>query len=272
MSKGRTALIRCGALALASAASLAVTGAADAATSSGTPTTASTASTTTTTLPQTLPGMKSLANHQITRRVTALDAAAKRASKVKGLGAERSTIETYLSNDVAPLKQLDTKIRSDQSVQQATADYQTIFTNFRVYRLVLPAAHVAGVASRVTNTAVPALQAAATKVQQHGKAADQATVSPLLANLNSEITTATNATNGLATTVLGYTPAQFNSDYSLLTGPQTSAKDATVAVRHGHKDVQQMRHILDPASVHHAKGHGKHGAKHAASTTTTTTS
>ena len=216
--------------------------------------------------------MKSLAKHQITRRVSALNSAAKHASKLKGLGAGRRTLEAYLSHDVAPLKQLDTKIESDQSVQQATADYQTIFTNFRVYRLVLPAAHVAAVASRVTSTAVPGLQAAATKVQQHGKAADQATVSPLLANLNSEITTATNATNGLATTVLGYTPAQFNSDYSLLSGPQTSAKDAAVAVRHGHKDVQQMHHILDPASVHHAKRSGKHGAKHATSTTTTTTS
>jgi hypothetical protein len=114
---------------------------------------------------------------------------------------------------------------------------------------------------------VPALQSAATKVQHHSKAADQASVSPLLANLNSEITTATNATNGLATTVLAYTPAQFNSDYSLLTGPQTSIKDATVAVRHGHKDVKQMRHLLEPKSAHHAK---KHGSKHGAGTSTST--
>ena len=271
MSKGRTALIRCGALALASAASLAATGAAGAATSSGTPTTSGTGSTTTTTLPQTLPGMKTLSDSEITRRVTALDSAARRVSTLKGLGAGRSTLETYLRNDVAPLRQLDTKIHGDQTVQQATADYQSIFTNFRVYRLVLPAAHVAAVDFRVTNTAVPALQAAATKVQQHGKAADQATVSPLLANLNSEITTATNAANGLATTVLGYTPAQFNSDYSLLSGPQTSTKEAAVAVRQGHKDIQHMRQILEPRSVHHTKGHGaKHAGHHATSTTTTT--
>jgi hypothetical protein len=276
MSKGRTALIRCSALALASAAALAGTAGAGAATSSGTPTTSSGGTTTTTTLPQTLAGMKSLAHEDIARRVNLLNSAGKRVATLKGLGAGRNALETYLSQDVAPLQQLDTKIQNDGTVQQATADYETIFTNFRVYRLVLPAARVATIASRVTDTAVPALQTAATKVQQHSKAASQATVSPLLANLNSQISTATTAANGLAATVLGYTPAQFNSDYTLLTGPQTSAKNAAVAVRQGHKDVQQMRHILKPKSGHHADKkhgkHGKHGAKHGSSHSTSTTS
>jgi hypothetical protein len=273
MSKGRTALIRCSALALASAAALGGTVGTAAATSSGRPATSSRGTTTTTTLPPTLAGMKSLAHDDIVKRVNLLNAAAKRVATLKGLGAGRNALETYLGQDVTPLQQLDSKIQSDGSVQQATADYETMFTNFRVYRLVLPAARVATIASRVTNAAVPALQAAASKVQQHSKAADQATVNPLLANLNSQISTATTATNGLATTVLGYTPAQFNSDYTLLTGPQTSAKNAAVAVRQGHKDVQQIRHILKPASGHHAaKKHGKkHGSKHAASHATSTT-
>ena len=71
-------------------------------------------------------------------------------------GAGRGDARDLPGQDIAPLQQLDTKIQSDASVQQATADYETIFTNFRVYRLVLPAAHVACDASRVTNTAVPA--------------------------------------------------------------------------------------------------------------------
>jgi hypothetical protein len=281
MSKGRTALIRCGALALASATALVgAAGAAGAAKSSSTPTTASGATTTTTTLPQTLAGMKSLAHEEITKRVSLLNAAAQRVGSLKGVGTGRTTVQTYLKQDIAPLHQLDTKIQTDGSLQQATSDFETIYTGFRVYRLVLPAAHVATVASRVTATAVPALQAAATKVQNHSKAANRGSVSPLLSNLNSEIAAATSATNGLATTVLGYTAAQFNSDYSLLTGPQTSAKNAAVAVRQGHKDVQQMRHILEPASAKHGKKHskhGKHGAKRSStststSTTTTTTS
>jgi hypothetical protein len=273
MSKGRTALIRCSALALASASALAGTAGAGATTSSGTPTTSSGRTTTTTTLPQTLAGMKSLAHEDIARRVNLLNSAEKRVATLKGLGAGRDALETYLKQDVAPLQQLDTKIQNDGTLQQATADYETIFTNFRIYRLVLPAARVATIASRVTETAVPALQNAATKVQHHSKAASQTTVSPLLANLNSQISTATTAATGLATTVLGYTPAQFNSDYTLLTGPQTSAKDAAVAVRQGHKDVQQMRHILKPKSAKHAgKKHGKHGAKHGSSHSTSTTS
>jgi hypothetical protein len=270
MSTGRTALIRYGTLALAAAATLGSAGVAGAATSSGTPTTSSGGSTTTTTLPTTLPGMQSLANGAITQRISLLNAAAKRVSSLKGLGTERATLETYLGKDIAPLRQLDTKIQNDGSVQEATQDYGSIFGNFRVYRLVLPAAHVATTASRVSNAAVPALKSAAGKVQQHGTANDPSTVSPLVADLNAQITKATNATNGLAATVLGYTSAQWNSDNALLTGPETSIKQAVAAVKQGHKDVHQLRQILVPASAHHAGA--RHGSKHGSSDSTTTTS
>ena len=169
MSKGRRALIRCGALALAVGGRSGRHGVAGAATSSGTPTTSSGRSTTTTTLPQTLAGMKSLADSEITMRVNVLTSAAKRVSTAKGLGAERGTLETYLGKDVAPLQQLDTKIQGDDSVQQATADYETIFTDFRVYRLVAARrARRPGGLSGHQRRPCPRLQAAATRVQQHG--------------------------------------------------------------------------------------------------------
>jgi hypothetical protein len=271
MSKGRTVLIRFGAVALAGAATVAgASAAAGAATSQGTPATSSGGSTTTTTLPTTLAGIKSLASSEITHRVDSLNTAVKRVKTVKGLGSGRTALETYLGQDVTPLQQLDTKIQSDSSLQQATADFGTIFTNFRVYRLVLPAAHVAAVASRVTNGAVPALQAVANKAQQHSTTANQATVTGLVANLNSEITTAANATKGLASTVLGYTAAQFNADTGVLSGPQASISQAAAAVKQGRSDVRQLRQTLAPGSVPHAGA--SHGSKNGAKSTTSTSS
>jgi hypothetical protein len=271
MSKGHTVLIRFGAVALAGAATVAgASAAAGAATSGGTPATSSGGSATTTTLPTTLAGIKSVASSEITKRVDSLNTAVAKVKKVKRLGSGRAALETYLGQDITPLQQLDTKIQNDSSVQQATADYGTIFTNFRVYLLVLPAAHVAAVASRMTNGAVPAFQAVAKKAQQHSTAANQATLSALVANLNTEITTATNATNGLASTVLGYTPAQFNADTSVLTGPQASVKQAAAAVKQGRSDVRQLRQALKPGSVPHAGPH--HGSKGGSKSTTSTSS
>ena len=70
--------------------------------------------------------------------------------------------------------------------------------------------------------------------------------------------------------MLGYTPAQWNSDNSLLAGPETSIKQAVAAVKQGRKDVHQLRQLLVPGGVHHAAA--KHGSKHGANGTTSTTS
>jgi hypothetical protein len=276
MSKGRTGLIRFGAVALASTAALAgVSGAAGAATSSGASAPSSGShTTTTTTLPTTLAGIQSLAHTRISQRVDVLTKAVSKVKTAKGLGAGQGALATYLGQDIGPLQQLDSKIAADGTVQQATADYGTIFSGFRVYRLVLPAAHVDAEASRVTNRVVPALTKAAGKAQAHQTSANGPKLGPLVTNLNSQITAATNATNGLAGTVLGYTPAQWNANNNLLSSAQSSIGQAESAVKQGRKDVHQMRELLDPKSLHHAATrHGAtHGPKHGPGSTTSTTS
>jgi hypothetical protein len=206
--------------------------------------------------------------------VDVLTEAVSKVKAAKGLGAGQGALATYLGQDIGPLQQLDSKIAADGTVQQATADYGTIFSGFRVYRLVLPAAHVDAEASRVTNTAVPALTSAAGKAQAHQTPANGPTLGPLLTNLNSQITAATNATNGLAGTVLSYTPAQWNANNNLLSSAQSSIGQAERAVKQGRKDVHQMRELLDPGSLHHAATrHGAtHGSKHGSGGTTSTTS
>ncbi len=223
--------------------------------------------------PRRSPGVKNLAHIQITHRVQTLTAAVNKAKKAKGLGAGRGPLESYLGQDIGPLQQLDTKIQNDGTLQQATADYGTIFSSFRVYRLVLPAAHVAAGASRVTNTAVPGFQAVVTRAERHSSSTNQSTLNPLVDNLKSQIATASNATNGLAGSVLADTPAQWNANNSLLSPAQASIEQAVGAVKQGRKDVRQLRQVLVPGGVHHKRTghHKKHGAGHPTSTTSTTT-
>ncbi len=251
MAKRHRALMGLGAVALVATATLAGAAASSATPTTSAPTTSGGGSTTTT-LPRTLADIKSLAHDQITRRVDTLTKAVSRVKSAKGLRAGQGPLESYLGQDIGPLQQLDTKIQNDGTLEQATADYGTIFTGFRVYRLVLPAAHVAASASRVANTEVPALQRAATKAQQHATSTNASTLNPLVDNLKSQITTASTATNGLSGTVLGYTPAQWNANNSLLAGAQNATRQAVGAVKQGRHDVHQLRHILVPGGVHHA--------------------
>src|SRR6202050_4567478 len=164
MRNGRTHLTRLGALALASAATLGAAGVAGGSTPRRFgPTRGSGDSD----VPSTLAGIKSKANTDITDRVNSLNSAIEKVKAAKGLGSGQGTLEAYLGTDITPLQQLDATIQGETSAQQAAADFRTIFTNFRVYRLVLPGAHIAGDAFRVTTTAVPNLQAASTKAQQY---------------------------------------------------------------------------------------------------------
>jgi hypothetical protein len=88
--------------------------------------------------------------------------------------------------------------------------------------LVLPASRIAADADRATTTGIPALTQDATKALSHVNPGNQAELQPLIDDLDSRITTATNATNGLAATVLSHTAAQWNADNGLL-GPAKSS-------------------------------------------------
>jgi hypothetical protein len=241
MPNGRTHLTRLGALALASAATLGTAGVAGASTPGSSGTTGSSGSND---VPSTLAGIKAKANTDITDRANSLNSAIEKVKAAKGLGSSQSTLEAYLGTDITPLQQLDATIQGETSAQQAAADFRTIFTNFRVYRLVLPAAHIAGDAFRVTTTAVPNLQAASTKAQQYVNPGNQGVLEPLIDDLNGQISAASNATNGLAATVLAYTPQQWNANNNLLAPSKQSDAQADAAVAKGRQDVKQIRAIV----------------------------
>ncbi len=244
MPNGRTHLTRLGALALASAATLGTAGVAGATTPGSSSTTGSSGNSGNNDVPSTLAGIKAKANTDITDRVNSLNSAIQGVKGAKGLGSGQGALETYLGTDITPLQQLDATIQGATSMQQAAQEFGTIFTNFRVYRLVLPATHIAGDAFRVTTTGVPNLQAASTKAQQHVNPGNQGVLEPLIDDLNGQISAASNATNGLAATVLAYTPQQWNANNNLLAPSKQSDAQADAAVAKGRQDVVEIRAIV----------------------------
>ena len=255
MSHPRTALVRLGAIALASGATLGVV-----AGTAGAATPGSSGNSGPNAVPASLVGIKARAAADITERVASLNAAIGKVDAAKGLGASQATLVSYLGNDIAPLEQLNQTIQGDSTVQQASHDFGTIFSDYRVYRLVLPAAWIAASADHATTTAIPNLTTDAAKAQARVTPANQATVQPLINDLNGQISTAANATDGLAATVLAFAPAQWDADNALLDASKASGQAATGALQKGRADVKQI--VQDLKS--------DHAAAAAAATTTTT--
>ncbi len=260
MTRARTNLIRLGAVALASGATLGFV----AATGAGAATTPGSAGNSgTNAVPATLAGIKAKAAADVTDRVNALNAAIAKVNGAKGLGSGQSTLASYLGADIVPLQQLNQRIQGDATVAQAAEDFGTIFTDYRVYVLVLPASRIAAGADRATTTVVPALSAGATKAQARVNPGNQAELQPLIDDLNSQIGTATNATNGLAATVLANTAAQWNADHGLLGPSKSSGQAAVGALEKGRSDVKQI--VQDLRGTADA---GLHGGAVAGTTTT----
>jgi hypothetical protein len=251
MSQLRTHLIRLGAVALAAGATVgaatAVVGVAGTGAGAATPATSS---------PTTLSGIKTQAATDITDRVNDLNAAIAKVNAAKGLGSSQTTLVSHLSADIAPLQQLNQTIQGDTTVRQAAHDFGTIFSDYRVYVLVLPASRIAGTADHATTTAIPVLTADAAKAQAHVTPANQATLQPLVDDLNSQIGDATNASNGLASTVLAFTPAQWDANHSLLAATTSSSRAVTAALQKGRADVQQIAQDLEAAHAHVHAGAG----------------
>jgi hypothetical protein len=188
--------------------------------------------------------IKTEAADAVSNRVRILNSAMARIDNEKDLGAGRAALRTYLSADAQRLRQQGHVVASDTTGAQAQQDFVDIFSGFRVYRLVLPSASLVVRADRVTQTGLPALKAAAAKVQAASDSRNRATIEPLLADLDHQIAAASTATQGLAATVLAYTPAQWNADNGVLDAASSSVSTAERAIRQGRSDVQHIRQDL----------------------------
>ena len=228
--------MRMGAVVLASAAMLGAGGALAGAATPASPT-------------HTLSGVQAAAAAAVSLRVDDLNAATSTVNADPRLGADGGALAAYLQADIAPLQALGQKIAGDTIESTAAADYATIFTNFRVLALVLPAAHIAGAADQIGVTTVPTLTALATKAAAHVNSSNQGVLQPLINDLNAQIAAATNATAGVSAMVLAYTPTQWNANHDLLASGRGSIQSADSAITKAHADLKQIAAVVKPTGT-----------------------
>jgi hypothetical protein len=190
---------------------------------------------------ESLATIQSQAAAAITARVNDLNAAVGKVHADAKLGSGAPALVTYLQKDIPGLQQLGQKVAGDSTASDAKTDAATIFTDYRVLALVIPAARLAAASDQIGGNAVPQLIAASTRGASYENSANQATLAPLLADLNSQIASATTSVSGVATTVLGYTPAQWSANQNLVAASKSSVDSARAAVKKAVSDLQQIR-------------------------------
>jgi len=187
----------------------------------------------------TLPQLQAAAATDISNRVAVLDAAVAKLQAATDLGGDQATLIHNFQSDISGLQQLGTNIAADTTVPAAKAGYTQIFTNFRIYALALPAARLVATDDRIVNTAGPALTKRAALVAARETPANQAEVQPLLADLATQVTAANTALDGQTAALIGYTPADWNANHTLLVAPRGATKTATADLVKARHDLKQ---------------------------------
>jgi hypothetical protein len=199
--------------------------------------------------PQSLSGIQAKAAAAISLRVNDLNAAISKVSTDQHLGSDSAALAAYLRGPIAPLQALGQRIAGDTVESTAETDYATIFTNFRVLALVLPAAHIAGAADQIDVTTVPKLTALATSAASRVTPSNHAVLQPLINDLNAQTTAASTTTAGVAATVLAYAPTEWNANHGLLASGRSSVQSAENDVTKARADLKQIAAILTPGGA-----------------------
>jgi hypothetical protein len=176
---------------------------------------------------QSLTAIQQRAAAAIARRLASLSVAINDVNNSSAISSgDKTTLLATLNGDVTGLTALGTTIAADTTAQQALTDSKTIFTGFRVYALALPQVHFAAAADTITVTVLPKLTDAQTKLAALLAGVDSGKNTPAvqaaMADLATQITAITGATNGLSATVLAYTPAQYDANHALLSPARAS--------------------------------------------------
>jgi hypothetical protein len=198
--------------------------------------------------PKTLAAIQASAKAKTGERITKLNRVMAKITAAKDISdGDRSTILATLHGDVSGMNTVEAKIAADTTVATASADYATIFTEYRVYAVAIPQSRLAAAADRLTSTTIPRLTDVQSKLAaalaKHPRKSTPALRADLT-DMTSKITAASGLVDGLAADALAVTPAAFNSNHNVLSPERTSLKSALANVTKAAADGKAVRAAL----------------------------
>jgi hypothetical protein len=190
--------------------------------------------------PTTLSAIQTAAHTAITTRDTMLNNAITIVNGRSDLGADQAARVTVMQNDVTGLNQLDSTIQADTTIAAARADARKIFTDYRIFALVLPVTHMVVATDTIDNAVVPRLNDVVTKLQdlitKNNATGQQAT----LDDMKAQIAAAQTATNGLSADLQTFTPAQWNANHTLLQPDRDKLRSARADLALARSDAKSI--------------------------------
>jgi hypothetical protein len=187
-----------------------------------------------------LQAIKDAAHAAITARVASLNTAIGVVNQSTVMGSDQAARRDLMQSDISGLQQLDATIQADTTAPQARSDANKVFTDYRVYALVIPATHQIRAADEITSVAVPKLNSAASTLQGVITQQGRTDLQPTLDDLKAQVASAQQDTNGLAAQLESFTPAQWNANHALLTPSRTSLENARAALRKARQDAKTL--------------------------------
>lgn len=178
-----------------------------------------------------LSNLKTKGGEEISRRLTSLKNALGAITATTKLSANDKTyLENEINNELDGLTSLQSTLSSETTLAGARAEVQSIFTDYRVYALVLAKARLITAADAELNTDAD-LTTLQTNIQSQ-LTADQ-TAGKNITTLQADLTTMegkTSAAQSIAsneeTTLLPLQPSDYDADHSILNGDLAQIKTA----------------------------------------------
>jgi hypothetical protein len=187
---------------------------------------------------------------QIDRRVVALDRRQHELTSAKHLTDEhRAALNTNIDQTRSGLTALRDQIRTETDIDALKRECEAIWTDYRVFALVLPRTRLVTVADtevfaagRLTNVA-GRLQAAIDKAATNGRDVTHAQAD--LDAMKAKVASAQSSAAGVPVSVLSLTPADWNANHDVLKPAHDALKsargDLKAAVELAHKVVADLK-------------------------------
>jgi len=185
-----------------------------------------------------LAAIQQRAAQAIQNRQDAIERVTHRVSENTSLtDAHREQINATLTSTASGLSSLGTTIAADDTAAEAKVDFKLIFTDYRVFAVVVPQSAFVSATDRLTDTAIPRLEKAYAKLEP--LAAKDPEAAADVAKMRAALDSATQLTDGLADKFLAVAPSDFDANHMVLKDLRGDLKDAALQVKDAVADAHQ---------------------------------
>jgi biopolymer transport protein ExbD len=184
-------------------------------------------------------------NQEIDRRLASLANLASVITAAKHItSGDKTSLTNELNTEVTGLTQLRAKLDAETTVAAAGTDAQSIFSEYRVYALVLPKVWLVRLADQQQDVEAK-LVALAKKLQtridsEKAKGKDTASLQSMLDDLNAKVGVSQPISTAVEQKVLPLLPSDWNSDHTILSGDYAQLKTAHTDNQAAYQDATKI--------------------------------